>query len=103
MDGAIAFAVFLFIAVVTYLLVKNKEEIKKVNIRNRLIVVGTLASLLLFSAFAIYYAGNWIAGFINNGALKFTFQIVWMLIILGIISKIWDSIISKVKREAGIF
>jgi multisubunit Na+/H+ antiporter MnhB subunit len=102
MDGAIAFAVFLFIAVVIFLLAKNKAEIKKVNTRNRLIVVGTLVALLLFSSLAIYYAGNWIAGYINNGALKMTFQIVWIITIFGFITKIWDSVLSKVKRESGI-
>lgn len=102
MDGAIAYAVLLIISVILYFLAKNKEEIRKVDTKNRLKVVVTLAVLLFFSVLAIYYAGNWIAGFINNSALKFTFQIVWMLIVIGFIGWIWDSVLSKVKRESGI-
>lgn len=92
----------LFIIVVAYLLNKNKEDIKKVSSRDKVVVVGTLLFLLSLAAKGIYYAGNWIAGFIENGALKNTFQIVWILIFLGITGYIWDTVLNKVKRDSGI-
>ncbi|WP_102264528.1 hypothetical protein [Mesobacillus jeotgali] len=102
MDGAIGFAVFLFVSVVIFQLAKHKKEIKKVSIKNRLIVVAAFVFLIGFSAIAIYYAGNWIAGFLKNGPMKFIFQIIWMLIILGLTGKVWDSVLRRVKRESRI-
>ncbi|GAM14773.1 hypothetical protein [Mesobacillus selenatarsenatis] len=92
----------MFVTVVIFLLAKHKEEIKKVSIKNRLIVFAAFVFLIGFSAIAIYYAGNWIAGFLKNETLKFIFQIIWMLIILGVTGKVWDSVLRRVKRESGI-
>lgn len=102
MNGALGFAAFLFFSVLLYLLVKNKESIKRVGLKNRLIVVITFICLLFFATLTIYYAGNWLAGFIDNESLKFAFRIIWILIMAALITRIWDSVLGKVKRESGI-
>ncbi|WLR55373.1 hypothetical protein LC048_24440 [Mesobacillus subterraneus] len=102
MFGGLGFAVFLFISVVLYLLVKNKDEIKKVSNRNKLFVAVTFVGLLIVSGLTIYYAGNWLAGFIGNGTLKFFFQIIWMLIVIALLNIIWETVLNRVKRDSGI-
>ncbi|MEW8969227.1 MAG: hypothetical protein AB2411_01310 [Mesobacillus sp.] len=102
MVGALGFAVFLFFSLLLFKLVRNKEMIKKVKLKHGLIVVITFVFLLLVSTFAIYYAGNWLAAFIDHETLNFAFRIIWTLIIIAIISWIWESMLSKVKRDAGI-
>ena len=102
MYGALGFAMFLFFSVLLYQLVKNKEKIKKVSYKNRLLVVIVFISLLLFSTFAVYYAGNWLADFIENESLKFAFRIIWILMNVVLITWVWESLLTKVKGDSGI-
>ncbi|MBS8265620.1 hypothetical protein DYI25_14420 [Mesobacillus boroniphilus] len=102
MLGALGFAAFLFFSVLLYQLVKNREKIKKVSYKNRSIVVIVFVCLLLFSASAVYYAGNWVAGFIGNESMKLPFHIIWTLIIVVITSRIWELLLTRVKRDSGI-
>ena len=100
--GALGFAAFLFFSLLLFILVRNKEFIKKVNLKHKVIVVITFVFLLLISTSAIYYAGNWLAEFIDHETLKFAFRIIWTLIIISISSRIWESMLRRVKRDSGI-
>ena len=70
--------------------------------RNRLVVVIVFVCLLLLSIFAVYYAGNWLAGFIEKESWKLPFQVIWTFIIVAIITWIWESLLRRVKRDSGI-
>jgi sterol desaturase/sphingolipid hydroxylase (fatty acid hydroxylase superfamily) len=101
MVGALGFVAFLFFSLLLYILVKNREKIKKVSYKNRLVVVIVFVCLLLFSTFAVYYAGNWLAGFIEKESWKLSFQVLWTLMIVAIMTRIWESLLRKVKHDSG--
>lgn len=103
MIGALGFAAFLFFSVLLFQLVRNRKKIKKVSYKNRLVVVVVFVCLLVVSTLAIYYTGNWLAGFIDNELLKLPFHIIWTLIIVVIMTRIWESMLRKVKSGSDIF
>ncbi|NKE04685.1 hypothetical protein GWK17_04230 [Bacillus selenatarsenatis] len=70
--------------------------------KHKIVVVFTFVVLLFISTSAIYYAGNWLAAFIDHENLKFAFRIIWTLIIISISSRIWESMLRRVKRDSGI-
>ena len=102
MVGALGFAVFLFISLLLYIVVRNRDNIRKVRPGHRLIVVIAFVCLLIFPAIATYYAGNWLAASIEHESLKFAFHILWTLINVAIITWVCESLISRIKRKSGI-
>jgi hypothetical protein len=100
--GISLYTTVILIVVISFLLIKNKGKIKKVSFKDKLFVAGTFVCVLLIAFAGIYYAGNWISGFISSKFLRVFIQIGWILIVLGFANWIWQSVLNSVKLRSGI-
>ncbi|MFC0190122.1 hypothetical protein ACFFJY_17635 [Fictibacillus aquaticus] len=66
----------LFIIVVVYNIVKNRNLLKELTILQLLGTGVSYLAAIMLAFVSIYYGGNWISGFVSNRFLEVTVQFV---------------------------
>ncbi|WP_079506466.1 hypothetical protein [Mesobacillus jeotgali] len=96
------FSIILLVAVLLCLIFKNKEEIQKISHVNKLFVTLAFLLIISLSGLAIYYVGSWVSSFIDNKSFDFLFRLAWIVFIIGVAGKVWETTINKVRKEMRI-